>query len=196
MTKQAAYQGRPAEAATLAETALAGMRSRRSPRLLAQLHVRRAYALATLQDSSACTQAISKARAQIEQLGSDDDPPWLYWVDPAWITVEAGACLLRLDRADQAATMLHEGIALFDDSFTRDRQLYTLHLSDARTRPGKQQDLDAAARLGMASIDLAESLDSTLGTKALRALCQQMTAYAELPAVREFLERAKGVGER
>ncbi|MGH4014269.1 MAG: hypothetical protein ACRDSL_10145 [Pseudonocardiaceae bacterium] len=193
MTKQTAHQGRPAEAATLAETALAGVRSHRSPRLLAQLHVRRAYASATLQDSSACTEAISKARDQIEHLDSDDDPPWLYWVVPAWITVEAGSCLLRLDHADQAATMLHEGIALFDDSFTRDRQLYTLHLADARTRPGKQQDLDAAAGLGLQALDLAESLDSALGADLLRDLYLRMKPHDTLPAVREFSERAQGL---
>jgi transcriptional regulator with XRE-family HTH domain len=193
MAKQTAHQGRPAEAATLAETALAGVSSHRSPRLLAQLHVRRAYAVARLQDRSACIGAIAKARAQIEQPDSDNDPPCLYWVDSAWIAVESGSCLLRLDQADQAAAMLHEGITLFDDSFARDRQLYTLHLADARTRPGRQQDLDAAAGLGMASIDLAESLDSTLGVKALRALCHEMTPHAEVPAVREFLERAEGV---
>lgn len=115
---------------------------------------------------------------------------------PAWIAVEAGDCLLRLDHADQAAVMLHEGIALFDESFARDRQLYTVHLADACTRPGRQQDLEAAAGLGMASIDLAESLDSTLGADLLRSLCHRMTPHDKLPAVREFLERVRVFRER
>ncbi|MGH3906943.1 MAG: helix-turn-helix domain-containing protein, partial [Pseudonocardiaceae bacterium] len=195
MSKQAAHQGRPAEAATLAETALVGVRSQRTPRLLAQLHVRRAYASATLRDRSACIEAISKARIQIEQLDSEADPPWLYWVIPAWITVEAGDCLLRLEQADRAAAMLNEGVALFDESFARDRQLYTIHLADARVRPGKQQDLEAAARLGMASIDLVESLDSTLTVDLLRDLYCQMKPHHKVPAVRDFLERARGLAQ-
>ena len=196
MAKQVAHQGNPAEAATLAETALVGVRNHRTPRLLAQLHIRHAYASARLRDTSVCTEAISKARAQIEQLDSDDDPPWLYWVVPAWITVEAGNCLLKLDQPDRAAAMLHDGLALFDESFVRDQQLYTVHLADTLTRPGKQQDLDAAAGLGMASIDLAESLDSTLSADLLRDLCHRMAPHAKVPTVRDFLDRAMGFAQR
>jgi len=192
MSKQAAHQGRPAEAVTLAETALVGVRSHRTPRLLAQLHIRRAYASATLRDRSACTGDLESScpdrAARLRRR-----PPWLYWVVPAWITVEAGDCLLRMDQADRAAAMLHEGIAMFDESFVRDRQLYTLHRADALTRPGKQQDLDDAAGLGMASIDLAASLDPTLGADLLLDLCHRMAPHAKVPAVRDFLEQAKGV---
>ncbi len=151
----------------LAETALAGARGQQTPRLQAQLSVRQAYALATVHDASGCAAAISRALTQVEQFGSDNDPPWLYWVNPAWIIVEAGNSLLQLGQADQAATMLDEGVALFDESFARDRQLYSVHLADALARPGKQRDLDAAASRGMAAIQLAESLDSTLGMSLL-----------------------------
>lgn len=191
MAKQAAHQGNTTEAATLAETALAGVRGHETPRLMAQLHLRRAYASATLQNESACNGAISKARAQIEQIDSKDDPPWLYWVIPAWITVEAGDCLLRLEQPDQATPLLREGIALFDESFIRDRQLYTVHLADALARPGKQRDLDAAAGLGMQSLDLTENLESNTGTGHLNDLYYRMKPHAETPAVRDFLDRAR-----
>lgn len=190
MAKQAAHQGQAAEAATLAETALAAVRRHRTPRLLAQLHVRRAYASATLHDRSACADAISKARSQVEHFDSSADPPWLYWVTSAWITVEAGDCLLRLEQADHAATMLHEGVAMFDEPFVRDRQLYTIHLADSLTRPGKQQDLEAAAGLGMELVDVAESLESNTGTGGLRDLYNRMKPHARIPAVRDFLDRA------
>ncbi|MGH3770250.1 MAG: hypothetical protein ACRDRW_02435 [Pseudonocardiaceae bacterium] len=32
---------------------------------------------------------------------------------------------------DQAAAMLDNGVALFDESFARDRQIYVTHLADA-----------------------------------------------------------------
>ena len=41
MAEQAARQGQPAEAATLIDTALAGMGSQQAPRLLAELHIGR-----------------------------------------------------------------------------------------------------------------------------------------------------------
>ncbi len=195
MAKQAAHQGQPTEAVTLAETALAGARGLQTPRLLAQLYVRHAYASATVHDASGCAVAISQARRQVELFGQDDGLPWLYWVNPAWILVEAGNSFLQLGQADRAAAMLEEGIALFDESFARDRQLYLALWADALTRPGKQRDLESAAERGMRSIDLAESLDSTLGVGLIRDLCHQITPHATVPAVRDFLDRARDLVE-
>jgi hypothetical protein len=191
MAGQAARR-QPAEAVTLIETALAGTRGQATPALLAELHIRQALAFATLGDSSACRTALSQARTQVEQLKPDDDPPWLYWLDPAAITINAGACLLQLGHADQAAAVLNEGISQFSGSFVRDRQVCITRLADALARPGKQRDLEAAAGLGMQSIDLAETLDATRGAGLLRGLYHQLRPHSEVPAVHDFLERARG----
>ena len=192
MASQAArHGGRPADAVTLIETALAGTRGWQTPALLAQLHMRHAYAFAFLRDTSACTAAISQARTQVEQLTPDDDPPWLYWVNPAQITGNAGVCLLRLGQSDHAVTMLTDSIAQLDESFVRDRQYYVTHLAGALARPGKQRDLHVAAGLGMESIDLVESLDSTTGLDYLRDLYHQLKPHTKVPAVRNFVERAR-----
>ena len=193
MAYQAAHQEQPAEAVTLIETALAGVQGRQAPRLLATLYIKQAYAFATLQDAAACTAAISRARTQVEQLeGRDDDPPCLYWVSPADITSHAGECLLQLGQADRAATMLEGGLALYDEPFPRDRQIYLTYLTDALARPGPQCDLDAAADRGMAAIDLAESLDSTRSAGRIRDLHEQLTPHSDVQAVGDFLERARG----
>ena len=52
----------------------------------------------------------------------------------------------------KATALLDEGIAIFDESFARDRQVYLTHLADALARPGKQRDLDAAADRGLAAV--------------------------------------------
>ncbi len=195
MANQTARQGQPADAVTFIETALAGTRGWATPALLAELHFRHAYAFATIRDTSACTTAISQARTQIEQLKPDDDPPWLYWLDSAAIAVGAGNCHLLLGQAEQAADLLDEGIAQFSQTFVRDRQIYVTRLADARTRPGKQRDLDAAAGLGMQSIDLAENLDSNTGADHLRDLYSRLQPHGKVPAVRDFLERARGFVE-
>jgi hypothetical protein len=192
MANQASRQGQPAEAVTFIDTALAETRERATPALLANLHIRKAQGFAALRDSSACTAALSQARTQVEQLKPDDDPPWLYWLDPAAITITAGFCLLQLGQAEQAAAMPHGGLAQFSEPFVRDRQVYTTYLADALARPGKQQDLDAAAGLGMQSIDLAETLDATRGAGLLRDLYVRMKPHGAVPAVRDFLERARG----
>ncbi len=191
MAYQTARQGRPAEAVTLIDTAIAGTRGHQTPTLLAELDIRKAYAFATLNDASACTAAISQARSHVEQGATDDDPPYLYWVRPAEITTSAGDCLLRLGRADQAAALIGQGIAMFDAPFDRDRQLYlTLH-TEALLCPGKQRDLDAAAGKGIEAIHLAERLSSTRSVERIRDLTRLMKPHVKVPAVQEFLERAK-----
>jgi hypothetical protein len=193
MADQAARHGRAAEAVTLIETAVVGIRGWETPRLLAELYIRKAYALATMKDGSACAAAVANARTQVEQFEPDSDPRWLYWVTPAEITAGAGDCLLQLGQPDRATALLEGGIAMFDESFARDRQIYLTHLADALARPGKQRDLDAATDRGLAAVQLAESLTSTRGIDCLRDLYRQMEPHASVPAVGDFLERARGV---
>ena len=195
MAYQAAHQGQPGEAVTIIDTAVAGTRGQQTPRLLAELYIRKAHGFAVLNDTSACTAAISQARTHVEQAGNDDGPPYLYWVRPAEITASAGECLLRLGQADQAAACMEQGIALFDTPFDRDRQYYVAHLAEALARPGKQRDLDAAAGNGIEAIRLAEHLSSARSVDLIRDLTRLMKPHAQVPAMREFLERAKGFGE-
>jgi hypothetical protein len=61
-----------------------------------------------------------------------------------------------------------------------------------RARPGKQRDLDAAAGHGVAALKLAESVASTRSTGHIRDLYRQLTPHASLPAVEDFLARARG----
>ncbi|MGH3922645.1 MAG: hypothetical protein ACRDTT_07235, partial [Pseudonocardiaceae bacterium] len=193
MAYQATHQGQPPEAITFIDTALAGTRGQQTPRLLAQLHIQRAHIFAAMNDAPGCTAAISLARTHVEQSPMDDDPSYLYWVRPAEITSSAGECLLQLGQADRAATLIDEGIAMFDAPFDRDRQYYLTHLAEARARPGKQRDLEAAAGKGIEAIQLAESLSSTLNANRIRSLTRQLKPHAQVPAVRAFLERAEGV---
>src|SRR5262249_1244757 len=142
MAEQAARQGQPAEAITLIETALTGIRGHPIPSLLAELYGRQAYAFATLGEVSGCNAAISKVRTQIERLTPGVGPSWLYWVKPANMTSEVGNALRQLGHPAQAAAVLGDGIALFDDSLPRGRLGYLIALADVRARPGKQCDLD------------------------------------------------------
>jgi hypothetical protein len=193
MADQAARHGRATEAVTLIETAVVGSRGGETPRLLAELYIRKAYALATMKDSSGCVAAIAKARTQVEQFGLDSDPRWLYWVTPAEITAAAGDCLLQLGQPDRAVALLDAGIAMFDQSFARDRQVYLIHLADALARPGKQRDLEAATDRGLVAVNLAEGLTSTRGIDCLRDLYRQMQPHASASAVGDFLNRARAV---
>ena len=193
MAEQAAREGQPAEAVTLIQTALSGTRGCQTPSLLANLYTGQAYAFATLGDGSSCTAALSQARTQIERLTPAAEPSWLYWVNPANMTSEVGNALRQLGHAEQAVMVLENGIAMFDDSLPRGRLGYLIHLADTLIRPGKQRDLDAAADRALEAIELAENLDSTRCVGLIRNLYHQMTPHATVPAVGDFLERARGL---
>ncbi len=107
------------------------------------------------------------------------------------ITSYAGERLLRLGQADRAAVLIEEGIALFDESFIRDRQICSINLANALAQPDKQRDLDASASRGMEAIRLAECLDSNRSADLLRDLSHQLSPHAKVPAVRDFLERSR-----
>jgi hypothetical protein len=195
MAYQTARQGRPAEAVTLIDTAVAGIRGQQPPTLLAELDIRNSYAFATLNDASACTTAISHARTHVEQGATDDDPPYLYWVRPAEIIAGAGDCLLQLGRADQAAALIDQGIAMFDAPFDRDRQIYVTYQAEALAHPGKHCDLEAAAGKGIEAIHLAERLSSARSVERIRDLIRLMKPHVRVPTVQELLERGKGFVE-
>ncbi|MBV9144095.1 MAG: helix-turn-helix transcriptional regulator [Pseudonocardiales bacterium] len=71
MASQATRQAQPAEAVTLIDTALAGIRGRETPALLAELYITQADAFTVLRDASGCTVALSKARTHIKNLSGD-----------------------------------------------------------------------------------------------------------------------------
>ncbi|MBV9163788.1 MAG: helix-turn-helix domain-containing protein [Pseudonocardiales bacterium] len=191
MAYLAAREGHPREAVTLVETAVAGVRGRETAGLLTALYSRQAYALATLGDSTGCAAAISQTRTHVERLNPDYEPPYLYWVGPAEVTAGAGRCLLRLQKAHHAVTMLNDGIALFDESFIRDRRNFSIRLAEAFAHPGPQRDLDAAARQGIAALELSQNLNSTRGIGRLRDLYRKMKPHAKVPAVGDFLDRTR-----
>ena len=91
---------------------------------------------------------------------------------------------------------MEQGIALFDTPFDRDRQYYVAHVAVALACPGRQRDVEAAASKGMEAIGLAESLSSARSVDLIRNLTRQLKPHHMVPAVRDFLERAKGFVER
>jgi hypothetical protein len=191
MAYQAVEQQQPAEAATLVETALAGTRSRQTPALLARLHTSQANAKAMLQDEAGCARAIASADSWADQINPEEEPPRLYWVNRAAVTVTNGRALLRLGRADQAVHPLADGTRQLDDSMVRDRQLYLTDWAEALARPGRQRDIEQAASRGLEAAALAEDLSSTRGTQRIHDLRKQLKPHAKAPIVREFLERAQ-----
>jgi hypothetical protein len=156
---------------------------------MARLHMEQAKAQAVLRDDAGCTRAVAKADSWADQIKHEKEPPRLYWVNRAAVTVDNGRALLRLGRADQAVRPLADGTRQLDDAMVRDRQLYLTDWAEALVRPGRQRDLEQAASRGLEAVALAEDLSSTRGIQRIRDLRKQLKPHA--PIVREFLGRAR-----
>lgn len=98
---------------------------------------------------------------------------------------------MLLGQPDQAAELIGQGLTMFDAPFDRDRTNYLIHHAESVAQPGRQRDLDAAAGTGMQAIEMAENLTSSRTVERIRGLAHQLTPHAAVPAVRDFLDRAR-----
>lgn len=87
--------------------------------------------------------------------------------------------------------MLEEGIGQLDESFVRDRMIFSIRHAEALTHPGPQRDLVAAVERGRAALDLYKNLDSARGGDRFRDLIDQMRPHITVPAVRDFVDRTR-----
>ena len=192
MAEQAADAGRPHDALTLLDSALAGVRGSATAAQVALLHSWKAYAWSVLQDESACQKAISVARAQAEAMTPANTPPWLYWLRPNDITAQAGDSLLRLGRTEQAELLLERSSNAFPHAHQHlgDQQLYLLRLATAQLR---RTNLDGAVDTGNRVLDLAERRSSPWSVGRLQRFCRELAAQQDVAVVRGFLERVRVV---
>ncbi|PKV82608.1 hypothetical protein BX283_0046 [Streptomyces sp. TLI_146] len=125
------------------------------------LDVRRARALALLHDEVGTARALSDAERELERGHAGTAPPWVSWMSPADVAVDAGRCWLDLDDPQRAASALDEGLGLLDPVRERTRAImltYRAHTALA------SHDVDAAVA------DTRTALDTALGTGASRCL--------------------------
>lgn len=138
--------------------------------------------------------AIDKTQTLAESIQPASNPAWLYWANRAHFLYCAGSSLVTASRAERAVPLFTEAAQLFSNDYQRDQQNTLIWLAEALNRPGEQQDLEAAAHYGIEAIQITESLMSGGSAKRIRTLQQQMEPHDSLPAVREFVERARGMG--
>jgi hypothetical protein len=189
MAEQSTDLGHPRDALMLVDSALAGTRGAPPPAQAALLHSWRARAQAALGDESACTASISLAQRYAEQIDQSTAPSWLYWLSPATIVAKAGEALLQVGRPERAEQFLNRGTGdLAAYHHLGDQQVLLTRLATAQLHNGKLED---AAASGGRALDLAARRSSQRSTGQIRALYRQMTPHGAVPAVNEFLERAR-----
>jgi tetratricopeptide (TPR) repeat protein len=191
MSLQATYDGNPTDAVTLAckaqDTARA---SGDEPLVMAMLHMREAFAHATLRDRAACHQAIGRARDAYEAArGREAEaPPWVRYFDETKLVVDTGIALARLGESRRAEPLIAEGLRRETVAQQRGRAFHAFWLATAQLQHG---DLDAACHSAGLALDLSASIDSPRVAGHVREFHGHLAPYAREAPVVAFEQRMR-----
>ncbi|MEV4412144.1 helix-turn-helix domain-containing protein [Catellatospora sp. NPDC049609] len=177
---------RPRAAWQLARVAAAGVRRSGSPGLRALLAHRAALAAARSGDGRTAGQGLLVAQRLGERLGTDPEPSWLYWLDPAELTAMTGRCLVVLDRPLRALPLLDvAGLSLLRRGQPRTVAVYAGWRARALLGIGEVEQ--ACAVGGGAAIEAVRS-GSVRAAEQTRELSARLAPRRQIRAVRDLSE--------
>jgi tetratricopeptide (TPR) repeat protein len=185
LSYQVANIGRAADAVVLARSALCG--AHKAPATVRALLLERvAWAQARVDDDRACDRALGDVEDAYAQQRPDDDPIWVYWLDPDEIAVMAGRCWTQLRRPLRAVPILERAIAGYGDDIARETSLYLTWLAEALTQA---HEVDQAAELAQRALALAVDAGSIRATDRIDVIRRLLRPYRTRPAVTAFDDR-------
>lgn len=170
--------GDPAEAVLVARSALAGLRRLDSPtpRMLAMVHARLAWALNAAGEAQPALDAMNRARDHFA--ARDDtrpDPDWLYWLSQSEMDIIVGRFEAATHQPHAAQQRLRTSLSQCDPRHVREHTLYTSWLAHTYLDTG---DIDRATDLVHHCQRLDATIDSAFSRRALRHLTARLTAPA------------------
>jgi hypothetical protein len=158
MSLQATYEGDAREAAALVAAAQDTARDTEDPDLvMAMLHMREAFAQATLHNGADCHRAIAKAHQHFERAEMSTAPQWVRYFDETKLIVDTGIALAQLGEHGKAERLIAEGLRRENHGQVRGRAFHTFWLASTQLRNG---DLDRSCSTASMALDLATNVDS------------------------------------
>ncbi len=183
-TVSAYNTGRLHDAEDMANTALASVRGKATPRVEALLLTRRGRARAHLGDAR-CWEDFDRAETLLAQAGGHADPDWSYWFDRAEILGARASSHRDMNQPGPAEAAFAQAHALFDPTSERTHALYLTRQAEAHLALG---DIDAAAAVSEQAIDQLGGTNSARGTTTRTNLRAQLTAHRQARPVADFLD--------
>jgi transcriptional regulator with XRE-family HTH domain len=187
-TVSAYNTGRLHDAQDMANTALASVRGKATPRVEALLLTRRGRARAHLGDTR-CWADFDRAETLLAQADGHQDPDWAYWFDKAEIIGARASSHRDMHQPGPAETAFAQAHALFDPTSVRTHALYLTRQADAQFAQGQ---IERACATAGAALDLTETISSHRTTAPLLDLAERLAAYPVADA-RDFRDRARTV---
>jgi hypothetical protein len=134
-----------AEAVAGAEVMKRSSIARRDPLYASLGHIRNANGLARLRHRSAALRALSDAERAFARSADKPRPEWITFFDASDVNALSSFIWSALDDHGRAEYCLHRTLGAIPDDMTRNKALYTAHLSLAQARQG---DLELACATG------------------------------------------------
>lgn len=186
MSLLATYDGNPNDAVTLACRAQDAARvAGEQPLVMSMLHLREAFAHATLRDAQACHQAVDRSRDQYERSRGHEAeaPDWVQYFDETKLLVDTGIAFARLGEPARAEPLIAEGLRRENADQQRGRAFHAYWLASAQLQLGK---LDEACTSACLALDLTAVIDSPRVSGHVQELHRRMLPYAREAPVLAF----------
>jgi tetratricopeptide (TPR) repeat protein len=185
MSLQATYEDRPADAVALSTAAQDCSRQHGgTPRVLAMLSMREAFAHASLNDRHATHAAIAEAHRQFERISNTDvDPEWVRYFDETKLIVDTGIAHGRLGESATAEPLISRALHREPNSNHRGRAFHSFWLATTQLQRG---NLDEACHTASRALAAAESVGSERVTGHLREFHELLAPYGKEPAAMAF----------
>ncbi|MFD3572291.1 helix-turn-helix domain-containing protein [Streptomyces sp. NPDC058644] len=192
MSLQATYQDKPGDAVALATASQDHARaSGGTPRVMAMLTMREAFAHATLGNRPATHAAITEAHRQFDQISrGDPDPDWVTYFDEPKIMVDTGIAHGRLGEADAAEPLIAVALAREPTKNQRGRAFHAFWLARIQLQRGK---LDQACRTAMDALEPASAVESERVRGHLREFYDQLEPHRREPVAIAFEARLRAI---
>ncbi|MFJ6695577.1 helix-turn-helix domain-containing protein [Streptomyces sp. NPDC091272] len=191
MSLLATYDGNPNDAVTLACHAQDAARAAGDqPLVMSMLHLREAFAHATLRDVHACHQAVDLSREEYEQSrGREAEAPsWIRYFDETKLLVDTGIAYARLGEAARAEPLIAEGLRRENADQQRGRAFHAYWLASTQLQQGK---LDQACLSAGLALDLTTAIDSPRVSGHVQELHRRMLPHAREAPVLAFEQRMR-----
>ncbi|MGW4227458.1 helix-turn-helix domain-containing protein [Streptomyces bauhiniae] len=193
MSLQATYQDKPGDALALVSAAQDQARGARgtTPRVLAMLAMREAFAHATLGNHTATHAAISAAHGHFELIGAcDPDPAWVAYFDESKLIVDTGIAHGRLGEAVFAEPLVEDALRREYRSNHRGRAFHSFWLARIQLQRGK---LDEACHTAMDALAPTVTVGSQRVVGHLREFCEELEPHRREPVAVAFESRLREV---
>lgn len=191
MSLLATYDGNPNDAVTLACRAQDAARAvGEQPLVMSMLHLREAFAHASLRDAEACRQAVDRSRDQYERSRGHEAeaPDWIQYFDETKLLVDTGIAYARLGEPARAEPLITEGLRRENADQQRGRAFHAYWLATAQLQLGK---LDEACTSAGLALDLTATIDSPRVSGHVRELHRRLLPYAREAPVLAFEQRMR-----